>query len=186
MKTITSIAYACGTIVAMLLLLTIYKTFDVSGVLFLSPLIALFGCLPKKQKLKNAIALGSVIYATSILAFGILKLRHQITIDLFVLTIGVYFILQLVFSIVAPKIQPNDCFGIRTPFTLDYPNVWKRTHIFLSVLETFSLPFLLILLFFCRGWGRFGLGTLIVLLPLLSAMVYSTIIGIRYQNKDNE
>lgn len=82
MKTITSIAYACGTIVAMLLLLTIYKTFDVSGVLFLSPLIALFGCLPKKQKLKNAIALGSVIYATSILAFGILKLRHQITIDI--------------------------------------------------------------------------------------------------------
>lgn len=51
----------------------------------------------------------------------------------------VYLIIMIVAAVVMPFTSENGFFGIRIQQTMDYPEVWRRTHIFTSVLLSFVI-----------------------------------------------
>lgn len=92
-------------------------------------------------------------------------------------------ILALTFGIVLSLLGFSiyyGAFGIRTPFTLDYKPVWKKSHDFMSVAEASTVPLILSLTVLSEGWPRFWLGTGFVLLPLIISLLYSNMIGWKY------
>ena len=58
----------------------------------------------------------------------------------------VYLIIMIVAAVVMPFTSENGFFGIRIQQTMDYPEVWRRTHIFTSVLLSFV---------YCKASGYF-------------------------------
>lgn len=100
--------------------------------------------------------------------------------DLFSLTAGTYFILTLVFRFAAKKCTPNDLFGIRIPATLDFPEVWTRTHQKLSQILTVFLPGQFLCIFFLSSWVRFWTAVVLLLIPLLLGCIYGHVIAKPY------
>ena len=124
-----------------------------------------------------------------LIAFGIvwMQMRPYAGIDLFSLTAGIYFILTLVFRFTAKKCTPNDLFGIRIPATLDFPEVWTRTHQMLSQILTVFLPAQFLCIFFLSSWVRFWTAVALLLFPLLLGCIYGHVIaGPYYARQEKE
>ncbi len=101
-------------------------------------------------------------------------------IDLFSVTAGIYFILCVVFRFTVKKCTPQDVFGIRIPATLDFPEVWSRTHQKLSQILTVFLPAQFLCIFFLSSWVKFWTAVTLLLLPLLLGCIYGHVIARPY------
>lgn len=123
-----------------------------------------------------------------LIAFGIvwMQIVSYAGIDLFSLTAGIYFILALVFRFTAKKCTPNDLFGIRIPATLDFPEVWTRTHQMLSQILTVFLPAQFLCIFFLSSWVRFWTAVALLLFPLLLGCIYGHVIAGPYYARQEE
>ncbi|NLP16320.1 MAG: SdpI family protein [Clostridiales bacterium] len=104
-------------------------------------------------------------------------LRKHIVIDEYSITAAVFFVLNLVFAIVFPYIKPNGFTGIRIPITLNYPEIWERTHKATSAYVSGTLIPLFLLFFYTNGALRFVLCLLLVGVPLIMGAFYANIIG---------
>lgn len=180
-----------GLGITMLFFSNLYGETDwINQLLILSTQILLLLLLIKKiRKTKSSYAFIAV-YSVAVFIYTMIGLRSHIHIDAFSATIIVYFIIQIFFAVYSSKADQNSTFGIRTPFTLDYKEVWDKTHVFMSVAETLTLPMLFALIFYAYGTLRFFSGTVIVVLPLVCSALYSNVIGVKYHKtaiiKENE
>lgn len=173
------ISMVVSSIFTMLCVYVGYDNIDAKSlVIAISPTIVLFFLIVDKIKKKFVPYLCIIVWF--LLLYGLLRLYKYIVIDEFSVTIIVYFIIQIVFAALSPKTEQNSYFGIRTPFTLDYKEIWDKTHVFVSIAETITIPIMFALIFFLNGWLRFGVGTCLVLLPLIYSVLYSNVIGTSY------
>lgn len=118
------------------------------------------------------------------------KFFKFVTIDEYSITSLVYLVLMWVFANKVQTVEQNGLFGIRTPLTLEFKEVWDKTNQFYSIAITGFIPLIIALIFWLNGWLRFGLACLAVVLPIVIAMIYSSIIGSKYakeaRNKESE
>ena len=105
--------------------------------------------------------------------------------DEFSLTAIVYLFLGIIFSVVARKSKQNGMFGIRTIFTLEFKDVWIKTHLFFSATTLFSLPGMFMLIFWSSGWVRFWISTILFMLPGIASAIFSAVIGKPYQQEQD-
>ena len=184
MKHIISIMF--GIVLSSLGFSIYYGDFGLRSLFILSPLIVSALFLIKKIRTIESTKIIFVIYTAFVYVYEMIRLHDYFYIDEFSITIIIYLIIQIVFTVLALKVEQNGTFGIRTPFTMDYKPVWERTHIFMSIAETSTIPLMLSLSVLSKGWPRFWLGTGLVLLPLVISLWYSCIIGWKYHKADEE
>lgn len=135
---------------------------------------------------KSSVMVGFMLL--HLIAFGNVWVRMvpYAAIDLFSVTAGVYFILALVFRFSVKKCTPNDIFGIRIPATLDFPEVWTRTHQKLSQILTVFLPAQFLCIFFLSSWVKFWTAVTLLLMPLLMGCIYGHVIAGPYYARQEE
>lgn len=143
----------------------------------------LFILKKKMRRITKPIEVSMTAYATGAIIYAFLSNINSCTLDAFSFTIVGYFVLHMIFAIKSPNLTQNHAFGIRNPMTLGHIEVWQRTHRFLSLSETSTLPLMFSLIFFSNGWMRFWVGTVLVLIPLVISSVFSTVIGQKYQKQ---
>ncbi len=126
---------------------------------------------------KSSVMVGFMLL--HLIAFGNVWVRMvpYAAIDLFSVTAGVYFILALVFRFSVKKCTPNDLFGIRIPATMDFPEVWTRTHQKLSQILTVFLPAQFLCIFFQSYWVRVWTAVALLLIPLFLGCIYGHVIA---------
>lgn len=87
------------------------------------------------------------------------------------LTALVFFLLNTVFLIAAPRSKPNAFFGVRTPMTSESPEIWAKVHSVYSVVcAVFEIP-LFLLIFYVPGMLKFILAVIFVLAASLGGAV---------------
>lgn len=186
MKKAYVISYTVGCIVSIAFTSLVTKRISIQDAALILPLITFFLLLFVWKKLRRKTKTIEVImtaYATGAIIYTFLSNVSSFTLDAFSITIVVYFVLQTTFAIKSPNATQNYTFGIRNPMTLDHVEIWQRTHKFLSLLETSTLPLMFSLIFFSNGWVRFWVGTVLVLIPLVISSIYSGVIGQKYQKQ---
>lgn len=90
----------------------------------------------------------------------------------------IYLTIMIISAIFMPFTNPNGIFGIRIQQTMDYPEVWDRTHIFTSlILSSMILP-TFISIFYLENSYSFLLCNIFLLGSLIIGTVYAVIITI--------
>lgn len=135
----------------------------------------------KTKRTENIIF--SITIMAGIVVFAFVQNVDSIILDTYSITNVVYFVILLVFAIKSRTVEQNGTFGVRTFFTLEYKEIWNKTHKFYSIIISGFLPPLFALVFWLHGWTRFWLGSATVLLPGLIAIIYSSIIGTKYHRE---
>ncbi len=185
MKHIISITF--GIVLSLLGFSVYYGDFVGFRALFIvSPLILAAFFIIKKIRTAKTSNIILAIYAAAVYVYEMIHLHKFFYFDAFSITVIVYLIIQIVFAVLATKVEQNGTFGIRTPFTMDYKPVWKRSNDFMSIAQTSTIPLILALSVLSGGWPRFWLGTGFVLLPLVISLLYSNIIGWKYHKAAEE
>ena len=125
----------------------------------------------------------SIIIMVSIAISAFVQNVDYIILDTYSITNVVYFVILLVFAIKSRTVEQNGTFGVRTFFTMEYEEIWNKTHKFYSIIISGFMPPLFALVFWLHGWTRFWLGSATVLLPGFIAIIYSSIIGTKYHRE---
>lgn len=85
----------------------------------------------------------------------------------------------MIFSAVAmPFTSPNGFFGIRIQQTMDYPQVWRKSHIFTSLLLSFVILPTVIVTFYMESRASFVVCNIFLIMPLVIGTIYAVIITI--------
>ena len=98
----------------------------------------------------------------------------------------VYLIIMIVAAVVMPFTSENGFFGIRIQQTMDYPEVWRRTHIFTSVLLSFVILPTIISINHVEQTLSFGICNIFLIGPLIIGIIYAVIITIPIEKKEKE
>lgn len=112
--------------------------------------------------------------------------RTYVIIDEYSITALVFLIINIIFALVLPRTKPNSALGLRNQMTRSHPDIWKRTHRFMSYLITASWIPLFLLIFYLNGGIGFLLSLLLVLFPSVIGGIYSGIIGGNYLKSEDE
>lgn len=132
---------------------------------------------PKKrlephQKPLPAIRFFFAIFTTALFAITIVKTFHQnANMNFFV-----FLLITLIFLVLGnymATIKPNYFIGIRTPWTLENPEIWKKTHKLAGKLWISASLFLMLLLFLLPAELFFYFFIGIVVLISLYPVIYS-------------
>lgn len=98
----------------------------------------------------------------------------------------IYLVLMIIGAIVMPFISPNGIFGIRIQQTMDYPEVWRRTHIFTSLLLSFMILPTFIVIFYMESGASFVLCNIFLIMPLIIGTIYAVIIAIPIEKAEKK
>lgn len=98
----------------------------------------------------------------------------------------IYLVIMIIGAIVMPFTSPNGILGIRIQQTLDYPEVWRRTHIFTSLLLSFMILPTVIVIFYMESYSSFILCNIFLLIPLIIGIIYAVIITIPIEKAEKE
>lgn len=98
----------------------------------------------------------------------------------------IYLVIMIIGAIVMPFTNPNSILGIRIQQTLDYPEVWRRTHIFTSLLLSFMILPTVIVIFYMESYSSFILCNIFLLIPLIIGIIYAVIITIPIEKAEKE
>lgn len=98
----------------------------------------------------------------------------------------IYLVIMVIGAIVMPFISPNGIFGIRIPQTMDYPEVWRRTHIFTSLLLSFMILPTVIVMFYMESHSSFILCNIFLLISLIIGTIYAVVITIPIEKAEKE
>lgn len=98
----------------------------------------------------------------------------------------VYLIIMIVAAVVMPFTSENGFFGIRIQQTMDYPEVWRRTHIFTSVLLSFVILPTIISINHIEQTLSFVICNVFLIGPLIIGIIYAVIITIPIEKIEKE
>lgn len=98
----------------------------------------------------------------------------------------IYLVIILVAAISMPFISPNGILGIRIPQTMDYPEVWRKTHILTSLLLSLMILPTVIVMFYMESNYSFLLCNIFLLFPLIIGTVYAVVITIPIEKAEKE
>ena len=98
----------------------------------------------------------------------------------------VYLIIMIVAAVVMPFTSENGFFGIRIQQTMDYPEVWRRTHIFTSVLLSFVILPTIISINHIEQTLSFVICNVFLIGPLIIGIIYAVIITIPIEKVEKE
>lgn len=98
----------------------------------------------------------------------------------------IYLVIMIISAIVMPFTNPNSILGIRIQQTLDYPEVWRRTHIFTSLLLSFMILPTVIVIFYIESYSSFILCNIFLISPLIIGIIYAVIITIPIEKAEKE
>ena len=98
----------------------------------------------------------------------------------------VYLIIMIVAAVVMPFTSENGFFGIRIQQTMDYPEVWRRTHIFTSVLLSFVILPTIISINHVEQTLSFVICNIFLIGPLIIGIIYAVIITIPIEKIEKE
>ena len=82
--------------------------------------------------------------------------------------------------------KTEQTFGIRIAATIDYQEIWPIVHSFYSIATTGFLPAQFMLIFYLRGWIRFLLCVVFVILPIIIAVTYANVIVKPYEKRADD
>ncbi len=125
-----------------------------------APVLFLFCAflLRKKIALYKTAALFWLVFAGSVFGFWFYSpAAAWFSVDGYSVTALIYFILNTVFCIAAPHTEINGVFGVRTPFSMQSPAIWKQVHAVFGVALSFSILPLFLLIFWVPGMLKFVL-----------------------------
>lgn len=132
----------------------------------------------------------TVYYSLAILVFSLMVLTFVKTNLEIIKTIDVYFfsnliilIMMLVFGLITDKFKQNLTIGVRTRYSLMYPEIWKKSNQFFAGCSLASVIPLGMLTFYVGGSAAFLLTFLILMLILLITLIYDDYIGKRHHQK---
>ncbi len=177
LSTRNEICFTVGCVVAMLLACIVTESMSLMTLIYLTPLLFLSVLFFKYSAALSYVLLAAPLSSLILLVVCVFNNRESIKFDIFSFTIIVFLVMSVVFAVLAPLSKPNALFGIRTHYTMDDEEIWKKTHGFMSSAETATIPFLFMLVFFLSGEMRMLAGVVFVLLPLFFALAYSSEIG---------
>ena len=178
LSTRNEISFTVGCVVATLLAGIVTENMSLMTLVYLTPLLFLSVLFFKYSVALSYVLLAAPVYSLILLVVCVFNNRESIKFDIFSFTVVVFLIISVVFAVLAPLSKPNALFGIRTHYTMDDEEIWKKTHDFMSSAETATVPFLVMLVFFLGGGLRMLAGVVFVLLPLLCALAYSSELGV--------
>lgn len=98
----------------------------------------------------------------------------------------IYLVLMIIGAIVMPFISPNGILGIRIQQTMDYPEVWRRTHIFTSLLLSFMILPTVIVTFYMEAGASFVICNIFLIMPLVIGIIYAVIITIPIEKAEKK
>lgn len=93
---------------------------------------------------------------------------------------------MIIGAIVMPFTNLNSILGIRIQQTLDYPEVWRRTHIFTSLFLSFMILPTVIVIFYIESYSSFILCNIFLISPLIIGIIYAVIITIPIEKAEKE
>ena len=111
--------------------------------------------------------------------------KNYLIIDNFSIAVIAFLLLNIIFSLLLPKTNSNSSLGIKTQLTLNDPEIWTKTQNMTSYYMIWTFIPLFLLIFYLSGWTKFILSIIILLLPLMTGVIYSNVIGrkiIEYEN----
>lgn len=98
----------------------------------------------------------------------------------------VYLIIMIVAAVVMSFTSENGFFGIRIQQTMDYPEVWSKTHIFTSLLLSFViLPTIISIVHFEQALS-FLICNVLLIGPLVMGIIYAVLITIPIEKAEKE
>ena len=183
MKQKNAFLVCCGWLVSCIIIFLCYDMVTILNIIVaLLPFVcALILMIFGKHKITFPIPITLIISVIYIFK----SLRYKIVLDEFSLTVIVYLVLGIIFSVAARKSEQNNMFGIRTVFTMEFKDVWIKTHLFFSETTLFSLPGMFMLIFWSSGWIRFWISTILFMLPGIASAIFSAVIGKPYQQEQD-
>jgi len=95
-----------------------------------------------------------------------------------------FIVFMILFGNYMTSIRPNYFMGIRTPWTLDNEEVWKKTHTLGGRLWVISGLVGLIVLFTAPTSAAFAVIIMLMLLPMIVALIYSFVLFKKLQKED--
>ncbi len=98
----------------------------------------------------------------------------------------IYLVIMIIGAIVMPFTSPNGILGIRIQQTMDYPEVWHRTHIFTSLLLSLMILPTVIVIFYMESYSGFILCNIFLISPLIIGIIYAVIITIPIEKAEKE
>lgn len=98
----------------------------------------------------------------------------------------IYLVIMIIGAIVMPFTSPNGILGIRIQQTMDYPEVWRRTHIFTSLLLSFMILPTVIVTFYMESSASFILCNIFLIMPLVIGTIYAVIITIPIEKAEKK
>lgn len=98
----------------------------------------------------------------------------------------IYLVIMILGAIFMPFTSPNGILGIRIQQTMDYPEVWRRTHIFTSLLLSFMILPTVIVIFYMESYASFILCNIFLLIPLIIGIIYAVIITIPIEKAEKQ
>lgn len=133
---------------------------------------------------------GIIYYSFAILVFSLMVIAG-LKVDLVVnKTFDVYFfsnlillLMMLVFGLITDKFKPNLTIGVRTRYSLMYPEIWEKSNLLFAKITIASVIPLGMLTFYVGGSGAFLLSFLLLMLVVLIVLIYDDYIGRRHHKQ---
>ncbi len=97
-----------------------------------------------------------------------------------------YLLIMILCAITFAIVKPNEFYGIKIQQTLDYPDVWKKTHTFTSLLLTFVILPTYIVIFSLEPKVSFFLCNIFLIFSFVIGIVYAVIITIPIEKAEKE
>lgn len=131
----------------------------------------------------DALTVVTWLCGAGVMFFGIICLsEHREIIALSLMSL-LYLGMMTFYSLTYPNLQQNGTTGIKTHYALEYKEVWERTHIFYSVINTAFLPMILFTALHGGYIFKMLFSQVVLLTPMLIAAYYSHIVGKRYEKE---
>ena len=167
---------------------SLYYDFSIYAVLLSLGMVLLsFGSALIASKFNYQLIIIIPITSIFISAVYIFKtFGDNIVLDRFSITNIVFSIMMIIFAIISKSIKQNETFGIRTVLTMEFEEVWDKTHKNLSWIIALFLPFIFANVFFGSGYFRLLVGVVCVITPLIIATIYSYVIGHKFYMQKRE